>query len=83
MNDLIDKTRQTGHVLLDGEERLSARHRSRDLRRASAWCSRNRSVPEVIFENVVFGPRVAGLRNHGKCGGNLRTLLRQAASGTK
>lgn len=64
MNDLIEGTRHTGQLLLDGQEIY---RRDIDLvelrRRVGMVFQKSNPFPKSIFENVVFGPRVAGLRN--------------------
>src|SRR6185436_1588682 len=66
MNDLIDGTRHTGEILLDAQD---VYRRSIDLvdlrRRVGMVFQKSNPFPKSIFENVVFGPRVAGVRNSG------------------
>jgi phosphate transport system ATP-binding protein len=63
MNDLIEGVRHTGAVLLDGEEIYG---RSVNLvhlrRRVGMVFQKSNPFPKTVFENVVFGPRDAGLR---------------------
>ena len=64
MNDLIEGTRHTGEVLLDGEEIYNGDINLVDLRRRVGMVfQKSNPFPKSVFENVVFGPRVAGLRN--------------------
>jgi phosphate transport system ATP-binding protein len=64
MNDLLPGTRHTGKVLLDGEEIYSGEADLVDLRRRVGMVfQKSNPFPKSIFENVVFGPRVAGVRN--------------------
>src|SRR5947207_1021519 len=64
MNDLIGGTRQVGDILLDGE---NINRRGIDLvnlrRRVGMVFQKSNPFPKSVYENVVFGPRVAGLRN--------------------
>jgi phosphate transport system ATP-binding protein len=64
MNDLIDGTRVTGQVLLDGEDVCSRAVNLVDLRRRVGMVfQKSNPFPKSIYENVVFGPRVAGLKD--------------------
>jgi phosphate transport system ATP-binding protein len=64
MNDLIDGTRHTGDVLLDGGDIFDRQMNLVDLRRRVGMVfQKPNPFPKSIFENVVFGPRVAGLSN--------------------
>jgi phosphate transport system ATP-binding protein len=80
MNDLIDDTRHTGQILLDGGDIY---RRSIDLvdlrRRVGMVFQKSNPFPKSIFENVVFGPRVAGLRNRAMLSEICERCLRQAA----
>ena len=64
MNDLIEGTRHVGDVLLDGTDIYS---RGLDLvhlrRRVGMVFQKSNPFPKTIFENVVYGPRVAGIRD--------------------
>lgn len=64
MNDLIENTRHTGEVVLDGQEIFGRDIDLVDLRRRVGMVfQKSNPFPKTVFENVVFGPRVAGLRN--------------------
>jgi phosphate transport system ATP-binding protein len=67
MNDLIEGTRHTGDILLDGEEIYGGGTDLVDLRRRVGMVfQKSNPFPRSVFENVVFGPRVAGLRHRGR-----------------
>ncbi len=67
MNDLIEGTRHTGEVRLDGEEIYSDQVRPVDLRRRVGMVfQKSNPFPKSVFENVVFGLRVAGQRDRGR-----------------
>ncbi len=69
MNDLIDGTRHTGEVVLDGNDIFSRGVNLVDLRRRVGMVfQKSNPFPKSIFENVVFGPRVGGLRTRPGCG---------------
>jgi phosphate transport system ATP-binding protein len=64
MNDLIPGSRHIGKVLLDGDEIYSGEMDLVDLRRRVGMVfQKSNPFPKSIFENVVFGPRVAGIRS--------------------
>ncbi len=64
MNDLIDGSRHSGKVLLDGLDIFQTGVDLVDLRRRVGMVfQKSNPFPKSIFENVVFGPRVAGLRD--------------------
>jgi phosphate transport system ATP-binding protein len=62
MNDLIPGARRQGRVLLDGKDVYA---RGVDLvqlrRRVGMVFQKPTAFPKSIFENVVFGPRIAGV----------------------
>src|SRR5262249_13649489 len=54
----------TGEVLLDGEDIYRYGVDLVDLRRRMGMVfQKSNPFPKSVFENVVFGPRVAGIRN--------------------
>jgi phosphate transport system ATP-binding protein len=64
MNDLIEDTRHNGEILLDGEDIYGRHVNLVDLRRRVGMVfQKSNPFPKSIFENVVFGPRVAGVHN--------------------
>jgi phosphate transport system ATP-binding protein len=64
MNDLIEGTRHTGEIILDGEEIHHGHVHLVDLRRRVGMVfQKSNPFPKSVFDNVVFGPRVAGTRN--------------------
>lgn len=80
MNDLIEGTRHTGEVLLGGEE-ICHRHMSLvDLRRRVGMVfQKSNPFPKSVFENVVYGPRIGGVRDRGELYGIAERCLRGAA----
>jgi phosphate transport system ATP-binding protein len=80
MNDLIDAVRHTGEVLLDGGSIYSRQTDVVQLRRRVGMVFQKSNLfPKSIFENVVYGPRVAGLRNRAELYAIAERSLRQAA----
>ena len=64
MNDLIDGTRVEGQILLDGRRHSAGRKVDVvELRkRVGMVFQKSNPFPKSIFENVAYGPRVAGIR---------------------
>src|SRR3954470_9111044 len=80
MNDLIDGTRHAGEVLLDGEDIYSRNTNLVELRRRVGMVfQKSNPFPKSIFENVVFGCRVAGIRDRAFLTETCERCLRQAA----
>jgi phosphate transport system ATP-binding protein len=81
MNDLIDGTRHTGTVMLEGEEIYGPKATSLvDLRRRVGMVfQKSNPFPKTIFENVAYGPRVAGMRDKGRLLEIAERSLRRAA----
>src|SRR5579883_994741 len=80
MNDLIEGTRHTGEILLDGGDIYRRGIDQVDLRRRVGMVfQKSNPFPKSIFENVVFGPRVAGVRNKAKLHEICERCLRGAA----
>jgi phosphate transport system ATP-binding protein len=80
MNDLVDGTRHVGDVLLDGQDVFGKAISLVDLRRRVGMVfQKSNPFPKSVFENVVFGPRVAGLRDRGRLNEIAERCLRGAA----
>jgi phosphate transport system ATP-binding protein len=80
MNDLIDGTRHAGQILLDGNDIYRRGIDLVDLRRRVGMVfQKSNPFPKSIFENVVFGPRVAGCNNRALLHEICERCLRQAA----
>lgn len=80
MNDLIDDTRHTGQVSLDGGDIYRRGIDLVDLRRRVGMVfQKSNPFPKTIFENVVFGPRVAGLGNRAMLTEICERCLRRSA----
>jgi phosphate transport system ATP-binding protein len=63
MNDMIDGTRVEGQILLDGRDILGPKVDVVELRkRVGMVFQKSNPFPKSIFENVAYGPRVAGVR---------------------
>jgi phosphate transport system ATP-binding protein len=80
MNDLIENVRHQGNVLLDGEEIYARQMDLVDLRRRVGMVfQKSNPFPKTVFENVVYGPRVAGVGNKGRLYEIAERCLRRSA----
>ncbi|HEV8062015.1 MAG TPA: phosphate ABC transporter ATP-binding protein PstB [Gemmataceae bacterium] len=80
MNDLIEGTRHTGEVLLDNDEIYRPGQSLVELRRRIGMVfQKSNPFPKSVYENVVFGPRVAGINHRGRLGEIAERSLRRAA----
>jgi phosphate transport system ATP-binding protein len=80
MNELIEGTRHTGEVLLDDEEVYGRTLSLVDLRRRVGMVfQKSNPFPKSVFENVVYGPRVAGVRSSAALHEIAERCLRRAA----
>ncbi len=80
MNDLIEGTRHVGDLQLDGVDIYSRGVNLVDLRRRVGMVfQKSNPFPKSIFENVVYGPRVAGMNNRARLQEITERCLRGAA----
>ncbi len=80
MHDLTLAARVTGRVLLDGEDIYAAGVDPVAIRhRIGMVFQRPNPFPKSIFENVVYGPRVHGVRDRKKLNEICERSLRRAA----
>ena len=80
MNDLIEGTQHSGEMILDGEDIHGRNVNLADLRRRIGMVfQKSNPFPKSVFENVVFGPRVAGVRNKARLYEICERCLRGAA----
>ena len=80
MNDLIEGTRHAGEILLDGRDINDPSVNLVDLRRQVGMVfQKSNPFPKTVFENVVFGPRVAGLKDRSRLAEICERCLRSAA----
>ncbi len=80
MNDIIENTRVTGQVLLDGEDIYAPYVDVVSLRkRVGMVFQKSTPFPKSIFENVAFGPKIAGMRDAQKLQDLVEQSLQQAA----
>jgi len=65
MNDLIDGTRLTGSVLVEGEDIYAPNVRVDELRKKVGMVfQKPNPFPKTIFENVAYGLRVNGIKDN-------------------
>ena len=80
MNDIIEGTRITGSVMLDGEDIYARDVDVVSLRkRVGMVFQKSTPFPKSIFDNVAFGPRIAGLTNRVELTEIVERSLQQAA----
>src|SRR5438874_10245154 len=80
MNDLIEGARHAGSVLLDGQD-VYQRHVNLVAlrRRVGMVFQKSNPFPKSVFENVVYGPRVAGVRDPARLEAAVEDCLTRAA----
>ena len=80
MNDLIEERRLTGQVLVDG---VDIYRREIDVvalrKRVGMVFQKSNPFPRSIFENVAYGPRIAGIRSKSELSGIVELSLQRAA----
>jgi phosphate transport system ATP-binding protein len=80
MNDIIEGTRHTGDVLLEGTDVYDPQIDVVLLRkRIGMVFQKSTPFPKSIFDNIAYGPKVAGLRNRVRLAEVVETSLRRAA----
>ena len=80
MNDLIDNVRTAGSIKLDGVEINDSSVDVIELRRRVGMVfQKSNPFPKSIYENVVYGLRIAGVRNRSLLDETVERSLRGAA----
>ncbi len=80
MNDIIDGARIEGSVLLDGTDIYRPNIDVVSLRkRVGMVFQKSNPFPKSVFDNVAFGPRIAGLTDRKKLGEIVESCLKRAA----
>jgi phosphate transport system ATP-binding protein len=80
MNDLIEGVRLTGRIAIDGQDMYAGRMNVVDLRRRVGMVfQKSNPFPKSIYENVAFGPRLAGERSRQRLDHLVERCLKQAA----
>ncbi|MDA1050589.1 MAG: phosphate ABC transporter ATP-binding protein PstB [Planctomycetota bacterium] len=80
MNDIIEGTRHTGHVLLEGTDVFAPEVDVVALRkRVGMVFQKSNPFPKSNFENVAYGPKIAGTRNKSELAAIVERSLKRAA----
>jgi phosphate transport system ATP-binding protein len=80
MNDLVEGTRLTGRIEIDGQDLYGGGLDVVDLRRRVGMVfQKSNPFPKSIYENVAYGPRIAGERNRQRLDHLVERCLKQAA----
>jgi len=80
MNDLIENTRQTGNILLDGHDIRQADVDVIELRkRVGMVFQKSNPFPKSIFENVAYGLRIQGFTRRDELAARVERSLQRAA----
>lgn len=80
MNDFIDGFRTEGDILLDGKDIYDKNIRVDELRKEIGMVfQKPNPFPKSIFENVVYGLRIQGIKNKAVLQETAEKSLRQAA----
>jgi phosphate transport system ATP-binding protein len=80
LNDLLDNTRMEGKVLIDGEDVYARGVSVPQLRRRVGMVfALPLPIPGTIRENIVYGPKMAGVRDRGRLEELVVRTLQQAA----
>lgn len=80
MNDIVEGTVHTGDVLLDGLDIFAPSIDVVALRkRVGMVFQKSNPFPKSIYDNIAFGPRLAGIRNRRQLDELVERSLQQAA----
>jgi Rad17 cell cycle checkpoint protein. len=84
MNDLIDNVKITGKVFLDNEDIYAPNVDVIELRkRVGMVFQKPNPFPMSVYENVVYGPKIHGIRSKSKLDEIAEKVLYQRLFGTK
>lgn len=79
MNDLIPDCRVEGSITLDGEDIYGSMDVNLLRKRVGMVFQKPNPFPMSIYDNVAYGPRTHGIRNHSELDGIVEKSLRDAA----
>lgn len=80
MNDMVDTVKTDGEIRVDGENIYSPNHDVITLRRKVGMVfQKSNPFPMSIFENVVYGLRIAGINDKGVLNDTVKRSLKGAA----
>ncbi|MCA9063344.1 MAG: phosphate ABC transporter ATP-binding protein, partial [Planctomycetaceae bacterium] len=80
MNDLIEGTRVNGQILIEGQDIMATAVNVVLLRKHVGMVfQKSTPFPKSIFDNVAYGPRIAGEKNKAVLSDMVESCLRKAA----
>ena len=79
MNDLVEGCNITGDVKLDGEDIFDGMDVNLLRKRVGMVFQNPNPFPMSVYDNIAYGPRTHGIRNHAKLDEIVERSLRQAA----
>lgn len=80
MNDLIDDRRLTGEIRIDGVDIYGPEIDVVALRKCVGMVfQKSNPFPKSIYDNVAYGPRIAGIRSKSELSGLVELSLKRAA----
>ncbi len=80
MNDYIENFRKTGDILIDGNDIYDKKVRVEELRkRVGMVFQKPNPFPKTIYENVVYGLRIQGIKDKSKLDKVVEDSLKQVA----
>lgn len=80
MNDLIEGFRKEGEILIDGKDIYNRALRVEDLRKKVGMVfQKPNPFPKSIYENVIYGLKIRGVKNKKLLDETVERCLRQAA----
>ncbi len=80
MNDYIEEFRKTGKVMIDGEDIYDKKVRVEHLRKKVGMVfQKPNPFPKTIYENVIYGLRIQGIKNKSLLDETVERSLKQAA----
>ena len=79
MNDLVEGCKITGDVRLDGEDIYSGMDINLLRKRVGMVFQQPNPFPMSVYDNIAYGPRTHGIRNHAKLDEIVERTLKQAA----
>ena len=80
MNDYIDGFRKTGNILVDGVDIYDKKVRVEDLRKKVGMVfQKPNPFPKSIYENVIYGLKIQGIKDKSKLDAVVEDSLKQVA----